>query len=316
MIEWLILTATLPSTPSALRVRVWRALKATGAGSLRDGVYVLPASAPTAAALWELARQVSAAGADAHMLVVQARDEAQEQVFRALFDRSASYAQLHGSIQDVRESIGRLAPPLLRKTLRAVELQSRAIAASDFFAGDAAEQASSALASLRRAIEAHLSPGEPTPAAAALERLDRADFQGRTWATRARPWVDRLATAWLVHRFVDDSATFAWLSDIRQCPAAALGYDFDGARFTHVGERVTFEVVAASFGLDTAPGIARLGALVHCIDVGGPPVDEAPGIEMLVRGLQARHADDDALLAAALLLFDALHAATQVCDER
>ena len=136
--------------------------------------------------------------------------------------------------------------------------------------------------------------------------LDSADYQGKTWATRARPWVDRLATAWLVQRFVDKAPRFVWLANSKKCPESALGYDFDGATFTHVGERVTFEVVAASFGLDKDPLIVRLGQLVHFIDVGGIAVDEASGLELLVRGLQAQHADDAALLAAALPLFDTL----------
>lgn len=315
MNEWLILAATLPTHPSALRVRVWRALKATGAGSLREGVHLLPARAPTATALWDLAHSVGEAGASAHMLVLRARDDAQEQAFRALFDRSAQHVQLQRSIEAARAAIGHAAPPALRKTLRALEQQAVHLAATDFFPGPGTERTSSALAALRRDIEALLSSGEPTPAAVAIVRLSRADFQGRVWATRARPWVDRLATAWLIRRFVDDRPTFAWLRDPGQCPDTALGYDFDGARFTHAGDRVTFEVVAASFGLDALPGIARLGALVHCIDVGGPPQDEAAGLELVVRGLQARHADDDALLAASFPVFDALLAAMQVPDE-
>jgi hypothetical protein len=75
---------------------------------------------------------------------------------------------------------------------------------------------------------------------------------------------------------------------------------------------VSFEVVAASFGLDADPGIRGLAELVHYIDVGGIPVDEAPGFEMLVRGLQAQHLDDGRLLDAALPLFDAVHAALKV----
>jgi hypothetical protein len=88
-----------------------------------------------------------------------------------------------------------------------------------------------------------------------------------------------------------------------------VGYDFDGATFTHVSDLVTFEVVAKTFCVDEQPGIGRLGELVHYIDVGGIPQDEAPGIEMLVRGLQAQHADDDALLQAGTAFFDTLHAA-------
>lgn len=139
--------------------------------------------------------------------------------------------------------------------------------------------------------------------------MSLADYQGRTWATRRRPWVDRLGTAWLVDRFIDRQPTFTWLADPKTCPKSALGYDFDGATFTHVGERVTFEVVAESFGLLEDPALQRLAGLVHCIDIGGIPVDEAPGFEMLIRGLQAQYSDDDALLAAALLAFDAFYAA-------
>ena len=121
--------------------------------------------------------------------------------------------------------------------------------------------------------------------------------------------MDRLATAWLVSRFIDKSPNFIWLADPKKCPKQALSYDFDGAAFTHVGELVTFEVVARSFGLDEKPALARLGQLVHYIDVGGVPLDEAPGIEMIVRGLQAQYADDDQLLEAAFAFFDTLHAA-------
>lgn len=310
MTRWLILTATLPTQPSALRVRVWRALKATGAGTLREGVYVLPQSAPSAPALRELERVIAGAGADAHLLVVTARDEAQEQAFRDLFDRSEHYAELLQSIKALRGSIRKAGEAELHKGLRAHEHQLQAVQASDFFPGKASEKAAGALAALRREVELHLSPGEPAAAAAVVERKSLEDFQGRTWATRKRPWVDRLATAWLVRRFVDKSPKFIWLDDAKKCPPKAIGYDFDGAHFTHVSDKVTFEVVAATFALDdNDAGLRAVGQLVHCIDIGGVPLDEAPGFELLVRGLQSQHRGDDALLAAALPLFDTLYAA-------
>ena len=312
MTRWLVLTATLPTHPSALRVRVWRALKTTGAGTLREGVYVLPSTAPTAQALWDIERTIAEAGAEAHMLVLEARDDVQETSFRALFDRADLYGDLRQSIKEARSAIRKSSEAQLHKALRGLEQQLRSIQASDFFPASESERAAVAMAALRREIELHLSPDEPSPRGAAVERHPVDAFQGRTWATRKRPWVDRLATAWLVQRFVDKSPRFIWLSDAKKCPKSALGYDFDGATFTHVGDKVTFEVVAATFGLDEEPGIKRLGELVHCIDIGGIPVDEAPGFEMLVRGLQAQHADDDALLAASLPLFDALHAGMKV----
>ncbi len=309
MTDWLILTATLPTHPSALRVRVWRALKATAAASLRDGVYLLPEQAATAPALWELEQSIRAAGAEAHLLRTQARDETQERAFRALFDRSDLYAEQLQTMKETRLALPSLNEAELRKRLHLLDQQWQALQASDFFPGKASEKAAKAYAELRRAIELRLSPDEPAPQEAVIERLDAADFQGRSWATRQRPWVDRLATAWLIQRFVDRSPRFVWLKDARRCPREALGFDFDGARFTHVGDKVSFEVVATSFGLDDDAGVRGLGRLVHCIDVGGAAVDEAAGLVLLVRGLQLQHPQDDALLAAALPLFDTLYTA-------
>jgi len=309
MIDWLVLTATLPTSPSALRVRLWRSLKAAGCGTLRDGVYILPSTAPSAGDLWAIGKAIQEGGADAHMLTLKARDAAQEKTFLALFDRSAQYADFAQSLKQVRKSIRSAGEADLRKALHGLDQQLLAVRATDFFPAKPAADAVAGLETLRAEIERKLSPGEPTPTAGAIERLPLESFQGRTWATRKRPWVDRLATAWLIRRFVDPSARFLWLADSRKCPKNALGFDFDGARFTHVGDKVSFEVVASAFGLDGDPAIRRLGELVHYIDVGGIPVDEAIGVETLVRGLQSQYKDDDALLAASLTLFDTLHAA-------
>jgi hypothetical protein len=309
MTPWLILTATLPTSPSALRVRIWRNLKSTHCASLREGVYILPATAASAKAFWEMDAAIREAGADSYLLALQARDEGQEAGFCALFDRTELYAEFAQSMKDARKAFKVATEADIRKTLRTLDGQLQSILDADFFAGKAAEAATSGLRTLRQEAERQLSPGEPATASGAIPLLAIGDFQGKTWATRARPWVDRLATAWLVQRFVDKAPAFLWLADGKQCPKTALGYDFDGATFTHVGQRVTFEVVAASFGLDTDLALRRLGELVHCMDVGGVAVDEAPGLELLVRGLQAQHAHDDALLAAALPLFDTLYAA-------
>lgn len=311
---WLVLTATLPTHPSALRVRVWRQLKATGAGALREGVHLLPEHAASAPTLHELARSIAEAGAEAHLLRLQARDDAQEAAFRRLLDRAEPHTQLQQAIKEARGAIRQSTEAQLHKRLRQLDQQWQALQAIDFFPGKAHQKTGEALAALRREAERQLSPGEPVPSQAAIAPRAIADHQGRTWATRKRPWVDRLATAWLVQRFIDRSPRFLWLADPKKCPRQALGYDFDGATFTHVGDKVTFEVVAESFGLLGDPALKRFAALVHCIDVGGAPVDEAPGFEMLVRGLRARHAQDDALLAAALPVFDSFYAALQVPD--
>lgn len=308
MTSWLILAATLPAAPSGLRVRIWRALKATHAATLREGVALLPAQAPTAAALRALEQEILAAGASAHLLELPARDAAQEAAFQALFDRREAHAGFQAELAAAAPVLARGGEVAGRRLLRQLERRLQELEAGDFFPGPSAAQSRQAWQALREQAERLWSPGEPVAVARALERLDRADFQGRRWVTRARPGIDRLATAWLILRRVDPQARFLWLADPAQAPSDALGFDHDGARFTHVGERVSFEVVAESFGLLDEPGLAALGALVRALDTGGPAPDEAPGVACLLRGLQRLHADDDALLQAALPLFDALRA--------
>ncbi len=101
-----------------------------------------------------------------------------------------------------------------------------------------------------------------------------------------------------------------WLHDTARVPRGAIGFDFDGARFTHLGSLVTFEVMAASFGLDQDPRLRRIAAAVHYLDVGGIPAPEAPGLEAVLAGLRELHADDDRLVAAAHAVFDAFYAAS------
>src|SRR5450631_1587276 len=102
MVDWLLLAATLQSAPSALRVRVWRSLRATGCASLRDGVYLLPADAPTAPDIRSLEATIAEAGADSHLLSLRARDAEQEATFVALFDRSAAYAEFGQKLKTAR----------------------------------------------------------------------------------------------------------------------------------------------------------------------------------------------------------------------
>lgn len=314
MTNWLILTATLPTTPSGLRVRIWRALKSTHCATLREGVYILPANAISAKAFWDMDIAIRDAGAESHLLELQARDDKQDAGFIALFDRSDLYADFMQTLKDARKSFKAASETEIRKKLRDLEVQLQSILAADFFFGRAGESAKSSLRALRHETERQLSPGEPAFAKGETPLLLASDYQGRTWVTRTRPWVDRLATAWLVQRFIDNKPTFIWLANDKKCPKSALGYDFDGATFTHVGERVTFEVVAASFALDDDPGVKRMGHLVHFVDVGGIPVDEAPGLELVVRGLQAQYLDDDELLAAALQLFDGIYAVLRTSE--
>lgn len=308
---WAILILTLPTQPNAVRLRLWRGLKTLGCAALRDGAYLLPAER---SALFEpLAAEARAHGGTASVLDLAPRDDAQRQEILALFDRSEAYAAWRDSAQALQTALPTLAEVDARRRLRGVIDALQSLRQIDYYPGAAAEQAEADLQSLRQALDARFSKGEPVAQSAhGITRLDRSRFQGRRWATRARPWVDRLACAWLIRRFIDTDAQFLWLADpagSTPAPRGALGFDYDGARFTHVGARVSFEVIAASFGLDADPRLQRIAQSVHYLDVGGIPAPEAAGLEAVLAGLREVHAQDDDLAAAAAAVFDALYAA-------
>lgn len=311
--KWLQLVTSLPTSPSAVRVRTWRALKASGSGALRDGVYLLPDRPECARVFVDLAEAVREAGGEAHVIGFAASDAAQQASFVRLLDRSADFKSFSAELAHSRRSLRSESEGAGRRALRALEQKLDALRRIDFFGAGRGEEMAAALERLRVECESRWSPGEPKGAAAAsIVRLDPAGFQRRVWTTRRRPWVDRLASAWLIRRFIDRHARFVWLAPKAKPPKSAMGFDFDGATFTHVAGKVTFEVIAASFGLDSDEALRRIGEAVHYIDVGGAASDEAAGIEAMVRGLQAAHDDDDALLDAALRLFDALYAGMKV----
>ncbi len=252
------------------------------------------------------ADEVVASGGSAQILEVAARDKAQEAGFQALFDRTPDYEKLLQEIRSVNKGIATSEAAALSAILARLNRDFEILALQDFFPGAAREQVRDALESVSAAANLLISPDEPHSVAGKIQRLDRAKYQGRTWATRARPWADRLASAWLIKRFIDPRAKFVWLKSPKDCPKRAVGFDFDGAEFTHVGAKVTFEVLLASFALECDPALQRVGTIIHYLDAGGVPVPEAVGLEAMLRGAQ-QSLDDDSLVNEAAKLFQFLY---------
>jgi len=306
---WLLLITNLPGRNQTLRMRLWRALKAAGAALLKDGVYVLPNS-PLARRLFdEHAKEIGEGGGTGHILSVNADSESQTASLRKLFDRTAEYAELSQRLTALKRDFSRLPETEARQQLAALRRDAATLAARDFFPGEPLEQIEGALEDAESSLNARFAPDEPRAAHDKIKRRDRKDFRGRTWATREHLWIDRVASAWLIRRFIDPEARFVWLKRIKDCPKKALGFDFDGAEFTHVESKVTFEVLVASFRREHDEGLARVGALVHYLDIGGIPVAEAPGFASIMAGARTLHADDDVLLKWMTPTLDSLYAA-------
>ena len=308
---WSALLFTLPTQPSAVRLRMWRALRSLGCAPLRDGVHLLPIA--QAALFHPLVAEIRQHGGQASVLDMSTTDDAQRAEVLALFDRTEAYGQWRQEAQAMAATLPTLDETEARRRWRHLCDVLQTLQRIDYYPGAATDQAQAELDTLRQALDTRFSRGEPVAEPAhGITRLDMRKFQGRRWATRARPRVDRLACAWLIRRFIDPQVQFLWLADpagSTPAPRGALGFDYDVARFTHVGARVSFEVLLVSFGLDADPRLQRIARAVHFLDIGGIPVPEAAGLDAVLSGLHAVHTDDDALCLAAAAVFDALHAA-------
>lgn len=302
MNNWSLLIISLPTENATVRMRVWRSLKASGAAVLRDGVYLMPERTPCHETFDAIGVEVRASGGTALVLRIEESDDGN---FAGLFERSDEFSALLADIAKLRGELSADTAPDILKQTRKLRKAFTSLSAIDFFPGEAQRQTETALSELELSVARILSPDEPHSIQGSISLLSISDYQGRTWATRSRPWVDRLACAWLIQRFIDPQAHLLWLASPSDCPADALGFDFDGATFSHVDGRVSFEVLLASFNLEN-PALKRLGALVHFLDVGGIQPPEAVGIESVLSGLRDAINDDDQLLAAASAVFDSL----------
>ena len=306
------LVLSLPTRNSTLRMRIWRALKEHGCGVLRDGVYLLPDGDAGRMVFGEMEAQIRSNGGYAMTLELKSNDPRQQADLAKLFDRTTDYGALVRRIEAAKAALARLGARKAQTEIRRLERALEWLAGIDFYPGEAKAQATSALAALQAGYKQLYAGGEPRASRRGLKRLDPARYRRRTWATRKAPWVDRLASAWLIRRFIDREARFEWIARPSECPKKAVGFDFDGAEFTHVGNRVTFEVLLASFGLENDTALGAIAKAVHFLDIGGIPVPDAKGLETMLKGAKEKAKSDDALLADACRVFDLLYSGNRL----
>lgn len=298
--RWLMLIAQLPSGSDYVRVKLHRRLQRIGAFSLKGAVYVLPNRSGTAEDFAWLRTELIGDGGEAIICTVAPiagfTDAELEQRFRDLRDADyraiaadASAAMDLRSRDELAREIARL-----RKRLGDVEKV-------DFFDAAAGPEARGALADLEsRAKSFSNSPMQTaTPAP-----------RPQVWVTRTGVFVDRIASAWLVRRFIDAAATFKFVSGPSYEPQAAeVRFDMFDAEFTHEGEKCTFEVLLERFALDDS-ALRAIGEIVHDIDCKDAKFEraEAAGVELVLSGLARSEPSDAMRIERGSAIFDGLYA--------
>ena len=305
--RWLLLAHQLPTRPSNARVKTWRRLQQIGAVANRNSVYVLPNTEQCREDFEWLRSEIVALGGDATVFLADAVSPGEGEEIVATFQRTreADYRALKRETDKLLKSARarrRGGPPggtALDRSVRTLRERFTAIERIDFFSASARHAAAVSLAALEQAAAA--GARRATEHAASLSP---GDFRNRRWVTRPRPGVDRMASAWLIRRFVDPNATFAFVKE----PAASdVAFDMYTGEFSHQGPLCTYEVLAQSFALSD-PAVLRIGQIVHDLDMHDTKyaAAEAPAVGRMVEGLRQMYADDEALLRHGIDMFEAL----------
>jgi hypothetical protein len=307
--RWLLLVHQLPAKPAYLRVKVWRRLQGIGAVPVKHGVYALPVTDQTQEDFEWLLREIIEGGGEAMVCEARLIDGLSDAEVRARFDaaRDTEYQEIAKEARALANALdkSKATDRLTEARPQVARLRARVaqVIAIDFFGANGREAAEGLIAALEARV-AHAAPTEadaPSPAAASLK--------GRTWVTRQGVHVDRIASAWLIRKFIDAEAKLKFVPGKGYKPLPGeLRFDMFEAEFTHEGDRCTFEVLLARAGLNE-PALQAIAEIVHDIDLKDSKFarEEATGIARLIAGIAMGTSDDETRIARGAEVFEGLY---------
>jgi hypothetical protein len=302
-----MLVHQLPPIPSNLRVRTWRRLQELGAIAVKQSVYVLPDTSDSREDFEWLKVEIEGAGGEAVVYSVDHVDAAAETALIEQFRRvrQQAYTELASELQRIqRTGASRPNPSARRRDLARYRERLAAIERVDFFASAGRDRVVTLLNDLEAAASPKAKGRGRQPGGGPA---DAGQYDNRLWVTRPRPGVDRMASAWLIRRFIDAKARFGFITDVKSA-GDALAFDMFGAGFGHEGDHCTFETLAARFDVRD-PAVTRIGEIVHDLDLkdGKFGAAEAATLGIAIDGLQLSSIDDSVLLDQGITLFEALY---------
>lgn len=322
-LSWLLFFYSLPAAPVKNRVKMWRKLAKTGAAQLKGGVYILPDNEEHHEMLqWMLAELPGLKG-EGLLIKTDTIEPLQQEDIVTLFNaqRLPQYQEIAKKIDDFTGRLGNLRKggkdkksTSLFRQFEKIQGDFQAVQQRDFFQSARGKELATQIGTLRKQLEefSAVEKGRTASIAPSLATGRKlTSFSGLTWMTRSRPFVDRMASAWLIRRFIDAKASFVFKEegDLKNLASdLEVSYDVRGGDFTHIDDLCTFEVLTKSFGL-VDKGLTALARIVHDIDIkdGKFAVPEAHVIEMIVKGIRSRALPDGETLEQGIAVFEALY---------
>jgi hypothetical protein len=292
--QWLLLVFSLPRKGASLRVAVWRKLQRYGALPLGNSGYLLPRSSENHEKFEWLATTIRSAHGDASVVEVQSIDNCNDAQLKERFSsaRSRDYRELLGELKKASSVGSRNSSAYLNR----LRQRFQEIASIDFFGNVLREQ-------VERAFESMQKPASKL----GIEKVSRAIYRSRTWVTRPRPGIDRVTSAWLIRKFIDPKARFAFSSEDKK-PQNAVPFDMYADGFGHRGEDCTFETLSKAFRIGDK-GVGIMGQIVHDADLFDEKFGRAEGfgIDEVMKGWARQNLSDEELLERGIQLAEGLY---------
>jgi hypothetical protein len=319
--EWILLIHQLPPKPTNLRVRIWRKLQRLGAVSIKNSVYVLPFNEKTHEDFQWLKQEIESSSGEATVFRAGAVEGATDAEIRAAFNkaRDEEYAQitaeldgLTGAIREQKRgghlSAGRVGAHEV--DLDRLHKELKRVVSVDFFGAPGRAPALAAYERSHKALRTSQSRHERLAKSSQAKSAapDLAQYQGRLWVTRRNLFIDRLASIWLIKRFIDKRARFSFVAE-GESVEGGIGFDLYGGEFTHRGEDCTFETMVEQLGLSDDAGLRQVAEIVHDMDLKDNKFhrSEAVGLILVIHGLAELLKDDRKLVAQSIPIFDGLY---------
>ncbi len=318
--EWLLFFYSIPARPPGGRTKIWRKLARIGAVRLKSAVYVLPYSQEHHEILQWLIAELSSLGGDGAMVRTETVEPFRPGELIALFNEKCIdlYGELSGRLSGLEQKleligkdmqIGRRADLITR--MNTLQKELKRIKKIDFFGTNLGRDLDERMKNIKRAADrlSRKTHSGDSGADGHILQCRREDFQDRVWVTRKNPFVDRMASAWLIRKFIDDKPIFEFTEgDVLQKDPKKTTYDIKNGHFTHVGRLCTFEVLCESFGL-TDHSVRRIGRIVHDIDLGDGKYGSqaAEGVELVLSGIRKASISDMEALERGMEIFEALY---------
>ncbi len=315
--EWLLVFYSVPSKPVSNRMKIWRKLAKAGAVQLKGAVYILPATEEHEEFLQWLLDEVKSMGGDGAFVKSREIRVMDETDIRELFLKQADEEYrlfeknldvIERRVQSARKGTktgegGGLVDQSVKLSRELEELRKR-----DFFSSPLGVVMQKRMHTVQTALKGLGKTPAETPAEIRLKRAE--EYQGRAWITRKKPFIDRMASAWLVRRFIDEKAEFKFIDEreLSSMDRNVTTFDIRGGEFTHVGDLCTFEVLVKSFGIrDKA--VRKIAEIVHALDVKDDKYEnpEAAGVEDIIRGIRKTTKNDVDALERGMMVFEMMY---------